>query len=161
MGTTDSEIAFLREGLLRYPGARETVQYFERHVLDAIFSAFETRANWKHFQPVRKKGSLEFGKGMGNVFINAWIVGAVPTRNLPKVFLGLGLHWTLPLVKGTANAVAACNCNASIDGVNRPVPFNRLESRQGITLAPVYRRSEEPRLTRHPRRRNGGFRAHR
>ena len=151
MGTSDNELAFFREGLSRYAVARETVEYFEQRVLEAIFNAFETRSAWTHFQPVRKKGSLEFGKGKGNVFISACILGAVITRNIPKAWLGLSLNWNPPLVKGVGNApvtaVAACHCNTTnADGLSTPVAFNEPASEGLISLGPLNRRREEPRF---------------
>lgn len=44
-----AKLNFLREGVKRYPDARETVDYFQTSVLEAIFAAFEARSNWNHF----------------------------------------------------------------------------------------------------------------
>lgn len=82
LGTT-SKSEFLRVGLARYPDARETVDYFEVTVMEAIFAAFEAKAVWNRFQPIRDSaGSLLSGKATGTVdrFIHAFVAGTLPNR---------------------------------------------------------------------------------
>ena len=47
MAENTSDLAFFREGLARYPEARETVDFFENSVLDALSKAFEEKTEWK------------------------------------------------------------------------------------------------------------------
>lgn len=47
-----SKTKFFRDGLVHYPDARETVDYFQTSATEAMFAAFEA-TNWKNFKPHR------------------------------------------------------------------------------------------------------------
>ena len=147
-----SKIEFLRAGLSRYPDARETVDYFETTVMEAIFAAFEAKTSWKNFQLVRSAdGSLVSGKAIGPVarFINAYIAGALPNRNDGKdrVWLSLGLFWRTPR-RPNADVVAVADC--WFDG-GGPVPRVDLPSRDSrVSIGAVYKKGER-RLVLEPR----------
>ena len=148
-----SKIEFVRAGLSRYPDARETVDYFETTVMEAIFAAFEAKTIWQHFRPLRNaEGSLESGKATGPVarFINAYIAGALPNRNegKEKVWLSLGLFWRPPR-RPSADVVASSSC--WFDRGGGPVPRVDLPSRDSrVAIGPLYKRGER-RLILEPR----------
>jgi hypothetical protein len=131
---------FFREGLRRYPDARETVDYFQTSILEAMFAAFEARTNWVNFQPRRDAGNLETGKLIGATdrAIQAWIVGRVgdsPSR----VWLSLGLYWKPPR-RPNMPVVAACHASGD-RGV--PLLFTDVPNRpERLHLGPLHRRGE-------------------
>jgi hypothetical protein len=139
-----SKIEFVRVGLLRYPDARETVDYFQTSVTEAIFAAFEAKTNWKYFQPFRDPGgSLEAGKATGSVdrYIHAFIAGTLPNRNggKEKVWIYLGLYWKPPR-RPHAPVVAACSCSVDKGGA---VPLLDLPGRDPqVELGALYKRGE-------------------
>jgi hypothetical protein len=106
-----NKIKFFRDGLVHYPDARETVDYFQTSAMEAIFGAFEA-ANWKNFKPHRdSEGSLQSARATGPVdrYIQASIDGTLANRNRGKetVTLYLFLWWNPPL-RPKAQVVAAC-----------------------------------------------------
>jgi len=132
---------FIREGLARYPDARETVDYFQSSVMEAIFTAFETKMNWKTFQPRRLGGSLESGRGIGDRFIQGWIEGTL--QNLyaagEKMWLTLGLYWRPPR-RPSAPVVAACHASREKGAL---VPLVDVPGRnQRINIGPLYKPGE-------------------
>lgn len=86
-----NKIKFLRDGLVHYPDARETVDYFERSVKEAIVAAFEAKTNWKNFRPHRgdSTGSLQVGNGTGDRFIHAFLGARYRTGTETKRRSGL------------------------------------------------------------------------
>lgn len=137
-----NKIKFLRDGLIHYPDARETVDYFETFVTEAILAAFEAKTNWKNFRPHRDSAkSLQVGKGTGNRFIHAFMGGTLPNRNggKEKVWIDLGLYWNPPR-RPNAPVVAVCYYWLDEGG---PVALLDLPSRhQKVELGPVYTRNE-------------------
>jgi hypothetical protein len=140
-------IEFLRTGVVRYPDARETVDYFETVMMDEIFAAFNARNPWKHFRPLSKDGDLELGKGVGpgaDRYVQAYIAGALPSRELEKVWLSLGVYWNPPRLPNS-RAVAACTC--WIAGGGGAVAFREVPTRdQRVLIAPIYKRDPHRRL---------------
>ena len=56
----NTKAAFVRDGLLRYPTARDTVDYFQTTVVETIQRAFEEKSDpWHNFEPRHQGGSLE------------------------------------------------------------------------------------------------------
>jgi len=134
---------FIREGLARYPDARETVDYFQSSVMEAIFAAFEAKTNWKNFQPRRDgEGSLESGRGIGSVdrFVQAWIAGTLPNLIAAneKVWLSLGLYWRPP-TRPSAPVVAACHAWTEKGAV---VPLVVPGRNQRIIIGALFKKSE-------------------
>ncbi len=120
-----SEGNFIRIGLERYPDARETVDYFETAVMQAIFSAFEGKGDWKHFQPARDPmGGLYSGKAIGPVdrYIHAFIKGGVPARNgrNEAIWLSLGVYWN-PARRPSAKVVASSTSWVEAGGPTLPL----------------------------------------
>lgn len=145
-----SMMEFLRVGLSRYPDARETVDYFQTSVMEAIFAAFEAKT-WKNFQPFRNQGGLELGKATGSVdrFIQGFIAGTLPNRNggKEKIWIYLGLYWN-PRRRPSAQVVAACSSWVEKGG---PIPLLDLPGRdQQVALGPLNKRGER-RLMVEPR----------
>jgi hypothetical protein len=58
---------FLREGLERYPDAREAVETFEREVQDRLLRLLEEKDDWQNFNP--KRGQRGRGKALAS---GAW-----------------------------------------------------------------------------------------
>ncbi len=146
-----SRMEFLRVGLLRYPDARETVDYFQSSVMEAILAAFEAKTNWKNFQPSRNQEGFETGKATGSVdrFIHAFIAGTLPNRNgaKEKIWIYLGLYWNPPR-RPNAQVVAACSSWVEKGG---PISLLDLPDRdQKVALGPLYKRGER-RLIVEPR----------
>lgn len=135
-----SQLEFLREGLARYADARETVNYFQTSILEALFRVFEAKMNWKNFEPVRVEGNLESAKYIGNVYITAYIAGTLRNRKSAneKVFISLGLYWNPPL-RRSASVVAYSACWTE---KNTPVPFNPPKPGSGVTLGSIGKKSE-------------------
>src|SRR5262245_54613041 len=105
--------AFLREGLLRYPDARESVDFFQASILDVLTATFQSKPSWRNFQPrLDSDGNLQSGKviGAGERYIQLYIAGAVPRRMIPgdNVWLSLGLFWK-PTRRPNTPVVAACH----------------------------------------------------
>ncbi len=138
-----NKIEFLRVGLSRYPDARETVDYFQTSVMEAIFAALEAKTNWKNFRPHRdSEGRLQSAGAIGPVvrYIQASIDGTLPNRNRGKdnATLYLFLYWNPPL-RPKAPVVAAC----VVWDEERAVPLLDLPSRdQRIALGLVKKRGE-------------------
>lgn len=131
---------FIREGLFRYAEARETVNYFQTCVYEALMSAFEAKADWKHFHPVRNKDGFESGKAPGAVFLHAYIAGHVPSRHIKeKAWLSLGLYWNARFRPKSVVAATLC----WLDGGGPVMPFIAPASGGGIYLAPLYKKSEQ------------------
>lgn len=89
---------FLRLGLERYPDARDTVDYFQTSITDAILAAFVEKTSWKNFAPKRDStGNFENGKvtGSGDRYIQGWVAGTLPhvASSKDRVWLSLGLYW--------------------------------------------------------------------
>lgn len=141
MTTKVSQIEFFRDGLSHYPDARETVNYFQTCVREAISRAFEAKTSWNNFEPFRVNGSLESGGGMGDVFIQAWIAGTLPNRSSikEKVWISLGLVWK-PSYRPSASVVAASHCWSSV--TNTSVPFNRPKTDSGVALGRPNKKGE-------------------
>ena len=57
-----TKAAFIRDGLVHYPGARETVDYFQTTILESIQKAFEEKDEWKNFKPHRQGGTSSMGR---------------------------------------------------------------------------------------------------
>lgn len=138
-----STIEFLRTGLSRYADARETVDYFETATTKAIVAAFEAKANWKNFQPIREAGSLQSGNATGSVdrFIHAFLAGTVPSRNegKEKMWIYLGLYWKPPR-RPNARVVAATH---AVFEKGIPVPLLDAPSRnKQIGLGPLFRKND-------------------
>jgi len=141
---TTNKIEFIRQGLVRYPDARDTVDYFQTSVMEAIFAAFEAKAGWRNFQPLRNaEQGFEFGKFIGQVdrYIQAWIAGALPNVNgtQQKAWLALGLFWKPPR-RPSASVVAACNAWTE-KGVALPL-FDIPGRDQRILVGAIYRKAE-------------------
>jgi len=143
MAGKTSEIAFFREGLSHYPDARETVDYFENCVQEAISAAFDAKTTWKRFQPVRDSGgSLQKAKLTGPVdrYISVNIAGTLPSRNgdTDKVWIVLGLCWN-PRCR-PARTVAYCygasEKSTSVPLLDLPVRDRRL------VIGPLNRKTE-------------------
>ena len=149
---TTSKAEFLRVGLVRYPDARETVDYFETSVEEAILAAFQAKTNWKNFQPSRgPEGSLESGKttGPADRYIQVWITGGLPHRieGQERAWITLGLYWKAPR-RPSAPVVAACYATAE---KGKPIPLLDLPGRDSqIALGPLYKKGER-RLLLEPR----------
>ncbi len=136
--------AFVREGLLRYPDARETVDFFQTSILDALTAAFQSKPSWRNFQPrLDSDGNLQSSKiiGAGDRYIQLYIEGTVPGRMRPsgKAWLSLGLFWK-PTRRPNTPVVAACHSSTE---KGAPVPLLDLPDRdKRIMLGPLYKRSE-------------------
>ncbi|MBK9240537.1 MAG: hypothetical protein IPL75_09815 [Acidobacteria bacterium] len=134
---------FLRVGLERYPDARDTVDYFQASVVDAIISAFSEKTTWKNFQPRRDaEGNMETGKviGSGDRYIQAWVLGALPrlSETKERVWLSLGLYWK---PKRLSAPVVAFSNAWTEKGVM--VPFSDVAGRdKRVTLGAVTKKSD-------------------
>ena len=143
MAGKTSEITFFREGLSHYPDARETVDYFENCVQEAISTAFDAKTNWKKFQPVRDSGgSLQKTKVTGPVdrYISVNVVGTLPNRigGAERVWIVLGLCWN-PRCR-PARSVAFCygvtEKSTAVQLLDLPARDKRL------VIGPLNRKSE-------------------
>lgn len=90
-------LEFIRTGLDRYQGARETVDFFEETIDELVVDALQQR-EWRTFCPsTNNKGGLAIGKGKGDTFFHAWLEGS--TKRQGKVrFVYLGIYWQAPVV---------------------------------------------------------------
>lgn len=138
MAEAMDKVAFIREGLSRYADARDTVNYFQTCVYDALMAAFEAKESWKHFEPIRTKDGFQSGRAPGAVFLHAYIAGHVPSRDIKeKAWLSLGLYWN-PRFR-PKSVVAATLCWVDGGGLAR---FNPPPASGSIALAPLFKRSE-------------------
>ena len=132
--------AFIREGLSRYEDARETVNAFQTCIYDLIARVLDAKADWKHFVPIRTHGVLQTTRAQGAVLLHVYIAGHVPGRGIKeRVWLSLGLYWSPPL-RRSASVVVASTC--WVDGMGALVPFHSPCAPNGVSLAPIYKKSE-------------------
>jgi hypothetical protein len=139
-----SGMEFLRTGLGRYPDARETVDYFETTLMNAVLAAFATKRDWKHFVPTRDSdGALESGRAIGPVdrYIHAFIAGAAPRRHGDsRLWLSLGVYWK---PRRATDAPVVASCNSWISDRGGAVSFADIASRdQRVILGPLYKKGE-------------------
>jgi hypothetical protein len=136
----ETKLKFLCEGLKRYPEARETVDYFQKEMIDAMEEAFRERAGaWRNFEPTLNQGSLESGKiiGANERYLQCWIVGTVRGTS-GRTWLNLGLYWKAPRLP---NIPVAAACHASGEkGV--PLQLANVARDNAVRLGPLYKRTE-------------------
>ena len=137
---------FLRAGVVRYPDAWETVDYFETVILEQIFAAFNARDPWKHFHPSSKDGDLESGKGVGpgaDRYVHAYIAGALPSRELEKVWLSLGVSGTRHVVQIRGRSLLA---PVGLRGAGERLRLGIPTRDQRLQIAPIYKTDPHRRL---------------
>ena len=144
-----TKAAFIRDGLVHYPGARETVDYFQTTILESIQKAFEEKDEWKNFKPHRQGGTFEYGKVIGAIdrYIQSWTQGTIPTQSGVKAWLALGLIWK-PTRRPSSPVVVVSNAWTD-KGV--PLPFLDLPARDPRILLGFISRRSERRLFLEPR----------
>lgn len=139
MTNPTSELDFLREGLVRYADAKETVSRFQSAVQDALLGAL-TSQTWRNFRPNLTNDAFESNKAMGSIFIHAYIAGTVPSREATeKVWVSLGLYWHPPLYQA-ASVVAACH--VWLDKTWVWVPFNPVPPQSKVIAGALYKKGE-------------------
>lgn len=98
----DSEtLEFVRAGLDRYPGARDTVRFFEETILQAIGDALAQRP-WRTFRPATLgAGKLAISKTKreynGIPFLQVGLEGLGRAQE-QKVRIVAGIYWDNPVV---------------------------------------------------------------
>ena len=136
------QIKFLRDGLLRYPDAHDTVDYFEKLVMESILGAFDGKTVWKELRPTRgADGKIQATKGIGNRFLSYFVSVTRPHRNADKdrIWMALGLYWN-PKRRPSAQVVAACTSWVDKGG---PVPLLDLPDRDPrVVIGEVDKRGE-------------------
>ena len=140
MASNEDQTAFLREGLKHYPGAKETVDYFQTCVQEAFSRAFEAKKVWRNFQPVRPE--FESSRWTASTYMHAYIAGALPKRDVEKAWLSLGLFWNPPLLRRPV--VAACHC--WIAETDTWVPLRRPRSEGDLALGRFWKGDNGQRL---------------
>jgi hypothetical protein len=136
-----TKVAFVREGLKHYPGARETVDYFQTTILEGIQNAFEEKTDWKHFEPRRQDGNLEYGKAVGSIdrYIQSWARGTIQTQGGINAWLAISLIWN-PMRRPNSPVLVVANA-----WTDKGVVLALLDSpgrNPRVMLGPVSRRNE-------------------
>lgn len=137
------DTAFLKLGLDHYPAARETVDVFEKNLIELMLAAFDTKQSWSNFQMSRdESGQLQTGQSTGPTdrYVSTFLMGSVKRKGLSeKAWLSMGVYWNPQALRNTQ--VVACVWCSVDRGV--PVPLVDLPDRDPrITLGPLNRRSE-------------------
>lgn len=140
MNESMERAAFVREGLLHYEKARQTINHFHGCIYDMLADGFAEREQWKHFHPRRLQGELQIGKAPGAVYLSSYIAGDLPERGNPgKAWLSAGIYWSAPL-RRSASPVLSATC--WLDGQQGSISFNQPRGLQHVLLGALYRRNE-------------------
>ena len=90
-------LEFVRTGLVRYPDARETIDFFEDTILKSVVDALQQR-KWRTFRPSNIKNGLAIAaKGKGDTYLQAFLEGSTKSRGKLRIVY-LGIYWDDPVV---------------------------------------------------------------